>query len=78
MLAGEMRKQQVVKALIALKVDVNERDIHGKTALMFAVKAEFTGADINSKDKEGRTALSYAKEAMDKVMIKLLIDTGAA
>jgi len=61
--------QSEVLQLIAAGANINATDDKGRTALMHAIKADYTpmvrfllenGADVEIKDKDGRKALDYA------------------
>jgi len=71
----------IVKKLIASKADLNQADIQGKTALIYATyfnKNEIAkelisaGANKKQKDKDGRTALDYANFNKNTELIILL------
>lgn len=71
-----------VRALLAKGADVQARDAHGRTALMYAaengdptiVQALLTnGADVNARDWQGWTALIYAAENGDITTAQTLL-----
>jgi ankyrin repeat protein len=73
----------IVKILIANKVDINWRDGFNTTALMYAaskgnkeiiVTLLDNGADINDNDGNGNSVLSAAKESKNKEVIKFIQD----
>jgi len=75
-----------VRRILYKKVNVNAKDLAGKTALHHAVEKNDKKiikelldrrADINAKDLAGKTALHYAVEMNDKKIIKELLDRGA-
>ena len=79
-LDSEVRKQ------IALGADVNAKNEHGKSLLMFAATdlsaqmLEFLivqGADVNAKDVKGKTALMYAAELGGIENVQVLLKHGA-
>lgn len=75
---------KTVEELLKRGVNINEKNVHGKTALMYATSngdekmVEFLlkhGAKVNEKDKiSGRTELMRASQ---KPIIKLLLEHGA-
>ena len=79
-LDSEVRKQS------ALGADVNAKNKHGKSLLMFAATdlsaqmLEFLivqGADVNAKDVKGKTALMYAAELGGIENVQVLLKHGA-
>ena len=79
-LDSEVRKQ------IALGADVNAKDEHGKSLLMYAATnlsaqmLEFLieqGADVNAKDDKGQTALMFAAERGGIKNVQVLLKHGA-
>ena len=81
----------LVKLLIQRGANVNEQDIDGRTALMYAsnkvmVKALLdAGADKTIRSKDGKTALDFAKtddgsggDPIDPEIIRLLSTSGSA
>ncbi|NDH10052.1 MAG: ankyrin repeat domain-containing protein, partial [Gammaproteobacteria bacterium] len=76
----------VVRDLLASGADVNAKNSHGITALMFAARVEHvavvrdllaSGADVNAKDSHGSTALMHAASAEHVEVVRLLIEKGA-
>ena len=75
-----------IRSCIAGGVDVNAKDNHGWTALLYAVYYGNTemakllisaGADVDIKNNYGYTALMYAAMYGNIEIVKLLIDSGA-
>lgn len=74
-----------VKALIKDGVDVNAKDIYGRTPLHRAAKAEISkmlieeGADVSVRDTYGRTPLHLVKNEAEiaKVLIEAGVDANA-
>src|SRR6478752_1863201 len=71
----------ILKKLIANKADLNQADVQGKTALIYATffnKNEIakelitTGANKKQKDQDGRTALDYANFNKNTELVILL------
>ena len=67
-------------------VDVNEKNQHGRDALIYAALVRHesvveplleAGADVHSRDENGMTALCAACEGGDKKIVKLLLAKGA-
>lgn len=88
MIAAENNKSpDIIRTLIELGLNVNEKGQEGHTALMIAagynknpeiIKALIEAvADIELKDSKGKIALDYAKEKDDKEIIDILIEHGA-
>jgi ankyrin repeat protein len=84
--AVEKNDIKKVKELIAKGADVNAKDNHGTTPLMFAALMERAeaakvliekGADVNAKDPEGWTPLIFAIRLGQAEIAKLLIEKGA-
>jgi ankyrin repeat protein len=84
--AIEKNDIQKVTELIAQGADVNAKDSHGATPLMFAALMERTetaklliekGADVNAKDPEGWTPLIFATRVGQAEIAKLLLEKGA-
>lgn len=76
----------VIKLLIESGADINAKNIHGNTALIFASARGYldivkylieVGADINLKNNLGNTALMYAYNDKYKEIIELLKKHGA-
>jgi ankyrin repeat protein len=76
----------VVEYLINHGADVNIRDNHGYTALIWASRFGHidivrqlldAGADVNASDDEGETALAWAKWNNNTAIIELLKSKGA-
>lgn len=83
MLIIGIKNIDVVKLLVANKVDVKWKDGFNTTALMYAAsngnKEIVTlllenGADINDNDGKGNTVLSAAKESSNQDLIKFIED----
>lgn len=66
------RHQKIIKELLIAGIDVNAQDMHGNTALMYALHHESTplsviqlllesGSDIRIRDGLGETALDWAR-----------------
>ena len=77
---------RLVNEQAELKIKVNEQDVYGKTALMYAIEnnnktaTNFllkSGADVNKQDKEGKTALMYAVEKKNPSLVKILLNNNA-
>ena len=85
--AAESGDENTVRSLLLTsKVNINDKNYNGETALMRAVMNDkesiFSflldkGADINDKDVFGYTALMYAAEYNKESIVSLLIDKGA-
>lgn len=87
--SSDERHYRIAQKLLSIKADVNEKDIHGKTALYWAVSSRFVskplfdiaklyldnGAKLDTKDSYGVTPLLYAAEESELSMIKLLATT---
>jgi len=76
----------VAELLLAKGADINAKDDHGFTALMWAVVGGHfhavkllldKGADINAKNNNGQTALMHAALGGEVDAVKLLLDKGA-
>ncbi len=76
---------QKVKGLIAKGADINAKDNHGTTPLMWASLMQATeaarlliekGANVNTKDMYGWTTLMHATGLGDTVIGKILLDKG--
>ena len=85
-LACEEDLEPEVREQIALGADVNAKNEHGKSLLMFAATdlsaqmLEFLivqGADVNAKDDKGKTALMYAAELGGIENVQVLLKHGA-
>ena len=82
-------KEDRVTLLLARSVDVNARDVHGRTALMEAVTGRWDsepaimkllldkGADINAADDKGQTSVDQAVWAGSLDRVKLLLERSA-
>ena len=81
---------QLLNELLATGMDVNEKNVYGMTALMYAAWRDVpsievvsalldAGADVNVKDEGGMTALMYSVwgEAPNAEVIGSLLDAGA-
>jgi ankyrin repeat protein len=77
------RPSNIVQSWLTEKL--NEKDLHGRTALINAVRAGMTeevekliqlGASLDLQDAEGNTALMYAAEG-GKESLQALLDSGA-
>jgi ankyrin repeat protein len=75
-----------VKRLLTAGAEVNAKDMHGATALMYASRgghrkvAELLlarGAEVNAKTTDGRTALMLASESGHRKVAELLLAKGA-
>ena len=78
--------EEIVRALLAARADVNARNGQGQTALMYAsidgnpgiVRALLAArADVKARNKEGQTALGIAKDCKNDEVVKLLRAAGA-
>ncbi len=73
----------IIKYLITAGVDVNVKDVEGRTALQLCpINACFkylleNGANINSQNNKGETALHAAARRLDLDTIKYLVENGA-
>ncbi len=85
MLASYLGYNEIAKALIEKRSDVNGKDQDGKTALMFAAEKGNVdtaklllenGADINATEGGGKTALQIAIDNNQTAMIELLRNWG--
>ncbi len=79
-------RTEFVQALLDKGVDVNAKDNHGFTALIWAAKGGHTeavqalldkGADVNARDNTGKTALMIAASRGHKEIVQLLKEAGA-
>jgi len=79
-------QKDLVTQFLEKKFDANERDVEGRTPLMYAsynghveiMKLLITrGADVNLQDKYGRTALMMAASGPFPQAVKLLLDNNA-
>ncbi len=77
------KRKEITKLLLDNEAEVDEKDAHGKTALILAAsKSRLAimellieyGADVHIKDNEGNTALSQIPESK---IAKFLKDSGA-
>ncbi len=77
---------KAVKDFLDKGINVNARDINGRTALMIAVYDESkdivemlinAGADVNAHDKYGLTSLHWAAEKGHTNIVEMLIKAGA-
>ena len=68
----------IVKTLVTLGVNINQRNCHGKTALMYSVKNSYPdivkflidkGADSTILDYRGKTAFDYANNDKEIILI---------
>lgn len=85
--AARVGSIDIVKRIIAKKVDVNAIDLsYNTTALMAASEGGYTnivklllkhGANINAQDQVGATALTYASAGGREDTVKLLLEHGA-
>ena len=87
--AAKKGEAEKVRALLDAGADVNAKDEHGATALMYALGGEGklypaiakvlldAGADVNAKAGNGVTAVMLAAFSGDAELIKLLLDAGA-
>jgi serine/threonine-protein phosphatase 6 regulatory ankyrin repeat subunit A len=84
--AIEVGNENVVRLLLAIAVDVEERDIQGQTPLLHAVRrnreAIFKmflekGVNLEAKDAEGLTPLAHAVLNNNELLVKLLVEHGA-
>ena len=83
--AASEGKTEDVKQYLAAGTDVNAKDRHGNTPLIYAETKEMiellvtSGADVNARDWRGRTLLHKAskKKWGDRETIELLISNGA-
>lgn len=77
----------VIKLLLNHKLNVNEKDANGRTALLAAMEPHDTraniralvdgGADVNVQDFGGNTPLIEAAGLGDAVVVKMLLEKGA-
>ena len=74
------------KYLNTLDLEINEKDVHGKTSLMIAISNNQVtkaielikkGVDINIKDNNNKQAIHYAAETSSNDLMKILISKGA-
>jgi len=83
--AAENGHELVVKLLMAREdVDVNSKDIDGRTPFSIATKNGHEGVarlllsqddlEVNSKDNDSRTPLSYAAENGNEAVVRLLLE----
>lgn len=85
-IAAHHNNIDIIRELLARKVDPNQANIAGGVAIMYAAMrgfvelAEFLLDDerteVDKKDNLGKTALRYAVEKEQVEMIKVLIDRG--
>lgn len=77
---------EAFQTLMHLTVDLNEVDVEGKTALMWACIGGHRkmarclieqGADIHAHDKKGRCALWYSSEVQELHLARQLVQAGA-
>ncbi len=74
---------KIPKLLALKKLDVDTRDTHGRTPLMFANNVLATkiliehGSDVDIADHYGQTALHYAAGRKGVDVVRLLLDKGA-
>ena len=72
----------VARVLLACGAEVGQRDVAGRTPLMYARVGVAgvllsSGADVNAQDNDGQTALMLACQAQDAPKTRLLLRHGA-
>ena len=82
---GDLRTVESL-LLRSKEIDLNDKSLYGKTALLSALEREhiklameliLRGADVNVADVKGKTALMYASEKGFLKVVRALIERGA-
>jgi ankyrin repeat protein len=89
MVAALVGSKRIVKLCLRNKMDINQRDYSGRTALHYLTEGGYVGdneiaeymiikgADRNARDMEGRTPIMDAATRERTDVLKLLIELGA-